>query len=446
MNALSTAAEWNQFLKSFVAALGTNEWPGNPAASEKELLKAEGRLKTTLPPSYRAFLSASNGWRNASRAVPILRPVEKIRWFKREHREWVQAYLDPIQGTEPLLPAEQDYFNYAHEDSVNFDVKHLGHTLCVSDEGDSAVLLLNPMVVWSDGEWETWFFANWLPGATRYHSFADWMRHELAGLTDETFRHSVVPGQLPTVYLDGPAKATRRVRPREEVLSYDEASKRLSSKIRSHRVKAVRQLGQIGSEEALNTLLDLLKGDYDYHVRCEVAEVLGQMRAQQAVEGLIAVTTEESYVTSSAVQALGNFNDEVSAKRLLRMVEEDGPSGGVAAYALAKRNDSRAVPLLVEKLLSGHATDQHTGDIAGRFIAEFGESGYLALKPLVTDEYLEIRRRAIIGIFDLACLAKDKEVKLRARDILKQRLEAETNEGLREHLRTCVSVACNKRF
>ena len=78
-----------------------------------DLRKAENRLKIALRPSYRAFLSSSNGWRNASREVPILRPVEKIRWFKREHREWVHAYADPMQGTEPLLPAEQDYFNSA---------------------------------------------------------------------------------------------------------------------------------------------------------------------------------------------------------------------------------------------------------------------------------------------------------------------------------------------
>src|SRR6266403_1691442 len=206
MSTMSTPGEWRGFLEKFAAAAGAQEWPGSPAASEEEFLAAETRLKVKLPPSYRAFLGASNGWRNASRAVPVLRPVEKIRWFKREHRDWAQAYLDPMQNEEPILPAERDYFNYSQEDSVNFEVKHLAHTLCISEVGDSAVLLLNSMVVWPDGEWEVWFFANWLPGATRYLSFADWMRHELAALRDATFAHSIAPGELPTVYLDGPAK------------------------------------------------------------------------------------------------------------------------------------------------------------------------------------------------------------------------------------------------
>src|SRR6185503_8114242 len=98
------------------------------------------------------------------------------------------------------------------------------------------------------------------------------MHHELAKFLDEAFEHSNQPGELPTVFLDGPAKANRRVRPREEVLAFDEIKKRLASKTRSRRVKAIRQLSRIGEQQALVTLLDLLKTDYDFHVRCEAAE------------------------------------------------------------------------------------------------------------------------------------------------------------------------------
>jgi hypothetical protein len=445
VNAHSTPADWNQFLTSFAATVG-NEWPGSPPASEEQLLQAENRLKVKLPPSYRAFLAASNGWRNASREVPILRPIEKIRWFKREHRDWVQAYLDPMQGTEAILPAERDYFNYAEGDTVNFDVNHLAQTLCISEVGDSAVLLLNPMVIWPDGEWEAWLFANWLPGASRYRSFGDWIRREFSELTDETFNHSVVPGELPTVYLDGPAKEKRRVRPREEILTLDEVLKRLSSKTRSHRIKAVRHLGRIGDDNSIKTLLGLLKKDYDYHVRCEASEMLGRMRVKEAIAPLIEVTAETSYVTSTAVQALGNFSDEVSAQCLLRLVEEDGSSAGVAVYALAKRNDPRGVPALVQRLVSKEPRDQHTGNIAGRYIAQFERPGYQALEPLTSHQDAEIRRRAINGISDLACLAKDRELKMEARRLLENRLEREPDEGLRRNLEVSIAVASNKKL
>ena len=35
-----------------------------------------------------------------------------------------------------------------------------------------------------EGEWEAWFFANWLPGATRYHSFAELMQQERLGFLE----------------------------------------------------------------------------------------------------------------------------------------------------------------------------------------------------------------------------------------------------------------------
>jgi hypothetical protein len=445
VSALQTVAEWNEFLKTFAAAIGS-ERPGSPASSEERLSAVEEKLKIKLPPSYRTFLLATNGWSKASREVPVLRSVENIRWFKKEHRDWVQAYVDPMQGMGVLLPAEQDYFNYGSENSGDFDPKHLAQALCISEIGDDAVLLLNPMVIWPDGEWETWLFANWIPGAIRFRSFADWMRHELCQLLNETFQHSIVPDELPTVYLDGPAKPKRRIRPREEIVPLEVALKYLTSKTKARRMKAVRQLARLGGQEAVAALLTALKKDSDQYVRCEAAECLGKMRAVEAIDPLIEIGRSEKFETSNAIQALGFFGDERSAQCLLKLVEADGPSAGVAAHALAKRNDARGVPPLIEKLVSGRAADEHTGNIAGRLIAEFGEPGYLALEPLVTNEYLEIRRRAILGIFDLACLAKDKELKLRARDLLKRRLEAETNEGMREHLQTFLSVACNKNF
>lgn len=440
---LQTAGEWNEFLRSFAAAIG-GEWPGSPALSEEHLLSVENRLKIKLPPSYRAFLLVSNGWRRASREVPVLRPVEKIEWFKKEHRDWVQAYVDPMQGMGALLPAEQDYFNYGGEKSSDFEPKHLAHALCISEIGDDAVLLLNPMVIWPDGEWEAWLFANWIPGAIRYRSFADWMRHEHAGLTDDTFKHSTIPGELPTVYLDGPAKVERRARPRENILAFDAVKKDLASNTRSRRLKAVRQLGRIANEGAVTVLLGLLKSDYDYHVRCEAAEVLGKIHAQQAIEALIAVSTEESHVTSSAVEALGNFNDEVSAQRLLRMVEEDGPSGCVATHALAKRNDSRAVPLLVAKLVSDYPADRHTGNIAGRLIADFQGAGLAALEPLAIDADMEIRRRAIVGLGDLAFAATEKLVKAKAHELLRKSLETETDSELRRLLEVQIEITAKK--
>jgi hypothetical protein len=303
--------EWSSFLKKYATAVGAEEWPGNPGASEEQLSVAEKRLKVKLPPSYRAFLTASNGWRQASRAVPVVRAVENIRWFRKEHAAWVEAYVGPQQGIEPRPIPEQDYFNYAVRDSGNFDVSHLTHTLCLSEVADPAVLLLNPRVVWPDGEWEAWFFANWLPGATRYRSFADWMREALAQLLDETFEHSTKPGELPTVYLDSPAKAKRRIRPREEVLVLANVLEKLASKKNRERVKAAQQLSRLGGKQAVDALLNALKNDSDPDVRGEAAEALGQLGAPESVEALIAAIDDHG-VNTTAIHALAGFHDERS--------------------------------------------------------------------------------------------------------------------------------------
>jgi hypothetical protein len=100
---------------------------------------------------------------------------------------------------------------------------------------------------------------------------------------------------------------------------------------------------------------------------------------------------------------------------------------------------------LVRKLLSRDPGDQHTGNIAGRFIAHFEKPGFLALEPLVTNSDTEIRQRSILGIWDIACLAKAKELKLQARNLLEQCLARETDGRLHQWLAGCVAVACNRK-
>lgn len=439
MRALTTSSQWLDFLKSSAG-------DGNlvPGAAEENLVAVEAKLKVTLPPSYRAFLSASNGLKNVSRAVPVLKSAEKIRWFKREHRDWVAAYTAPMQGMDLPLPAEQEYFDYTSESSGAFDIQHLAQTLCISEVGDSAVLLLNPMVVWPDGEWEAWFFADWVPGAIRYRSFAEWMRSEAAERRNEPYQPVQAPGELPTVYRDGPAKENRRIRPREEVLTLDEVRARLRSKTRSRRVKAVQYLCRMGGPDAIAILLDLLRNNHDFHVRCDAAESLGKLRAPEAIEPLIAQTVEYTHVTDSAIRALGYFNDERSAQCLLKLVEANVLSVGVAAYALAARKDARGTKPLVDILLSKDPKDQHTGRIAGRYIAHFEEAGFSALEPLMASDDDEVRERAFLGISDVAMLSKSKELRRNACQLMEQCFAREKPGRLHRWMAISIELAGKK--
>jgi|GEM_PF-853632 hypothetical protein len=133
-------------------------WLGLDPATDEQIAAAEARLGVRLPPSYRAFLRVTNGWRYAGDVGARLRPVEEIDWFRTENQDWIDAYTSPI-ADDPASGA--------------VDYRHLSSAIQISDVGDAAVMLLIPAVTGPDGECEAWFFANWVPGAEVYPSFRE---------------------------------------------------------------------------------------------------------------------------------------------------------------------------------------------------------------------------------------------------------------------------------
>jgi hypothetical protein len=147
-------------------------WLGEPGAAEDEISSAEQRLGVRLPPSYRAFLAVSNGFNEIGPFIYRLYSAAEIDWFRVRNQGWIDAYQigDDISPEEHLANPD---------DCVRFRTAYLSSRLQISEEGDSAVVLLNPEVINDEGEWETWFFANWNPGATRHPSFRAYVESEL---------------------------------------------------------------------------------------------------------------------------------------------------------------------------------------------------------------------------------------------------------------------------
>ena len=154
-------------------------WLGFPGATDEQLAVLEARLGVGLPPSYRAFLRVSNGWRQTGTSIWRMWSTEEIDWFRVRNAEWIDAYVSPFGGLDPPSMAYEEYLVYDEtQDPARFRVEYLESALEVSDTGDSAIYLLSPKVVTPEGEWEAWLFANWLPGASRHRSFAALMQAE----------------------------------------------------------------------------------------------------------------------------------------------------------------------------------------------------------------------------------------------------------------------------
>ncbi len=180
--------DWKSFLKDFNQKVLHNVshsfippgrlesgWLGYPPASEEQILSTEKRLGAKLPLSYREFLKTTNGWSPINCFIYRLFSVEEIGWFNTRNQDWINIWND---GYEEI--PDEEYFVYGDkQDTTTLRTEYMQTTLEISDLGDGAIILLNPNILTPKGEWETWFLANWYPGAARYRSFWELMQDEL---------------------------------------------------------------------------------------------------------------------------------------------------------------------------------------------------------------------------------------------------------------------------
>lgn len=143
-------------------------WLGYPAATEEQLKEFEARLGKVLPPSYRAFLEASNGFRQPHMSVWRLLSAQEVEWFRVRNQETIDIW----KSVEDL------------SDTLEIGAREIA---------GSATYLLDPNAIDANGEWEALFYSHRLAAPSiRYPSFWDLMQRH--------YRDSVLyprgPGQL----------------------------------------------------------------------------------------------------------------------------------------------------------------------------------------------------------------------------------------------------------
>ncbi|MGA5147630.1 SMI1/KNR4 family protein [Streptomyces griseoincarnatus] len=156
----------------------------SPPASEADVADAERRLGTRLPPSYRAFLLASNGWSLRDDSIHQLGAAHEIGWFG-----------DPFSMT-PMYRESLD------ERATEQQVLLAGmweRALQLETDSDMSYALLDPGDTDKEGEWALYVYKGWsgeLP--SRYPSFRAYMqrryesfhaeRAQLPGFVNDTTR------------------------------------------------------------------------------------------------------------------------------------------------------------------------------------------------------------------------------------------------------------------
>ncbi|BDE05067.1 hypothetical protein WPS_03430 [Vulcanimicrobium alpinum] len=162
-----TGPEWRAFLEEWSrellaspdsryydlpAGVAQSGWMGFAPATPEQIARAESRLGLALPPSYRAFLATSNGWRQTGTFVDRIVPVDEIERLATHH-------CDVIDGWR-----------------WSPDFAFLDDAVALSESTQPDIYLLNPRVVDGDGEYEAWIFGTDDPKA--FPSFAALMVHE----------------------------------------------------------------------------------------------------------------------------------------------------------------------------------------------------------------------------------------------------------------------------
>jgi hypothetical protein len=411
----SEAVLASRIRKELPEALRESRWLGFAPATDAQITAAETRLKIALPPSYKAFLSVSDGWRRTSFAIERVRGTREINWFRVENRDWIAAF-DSVPSFDPEGEiSDAEYFTYAPRAAAEFRKSHLRETLQISDVGDAAVYLLNPQVISSDGEWEAWFLANWLPGIHRYRSFLEMMQAEYHSFAGIEWKQPVgLAGKLPDEYVGSPGSPKR------------------------HRRKGRRQepkaLGRRLNQWTLDELLELLTQTDVPEFREELAGIIGRLGDPRAVDVLMEMLNEDSRATVSAIYAIRRLApDRLLPESLLRLLQERHFFAfGTAVTLLAEMHDERAVPILADLLKDTRPEAKFRADYSGTHLAAFGQAGFHALVKLVTSDEPLVRQRAARGL--LYCNRNDG-----AQNVFRKLLD-DPDPGVRQTAETALKI------
>jgi cell wall assembly regulator SMI1 len=309
---------------------------GFPAASASAIASLESRLGVTLPPSYRTFLEATDGFRVISPFTYRLRPAADVDWFRVENQGWIETYNEPTYYDNPEMaePTDEEYFDYSNSNELNFRSNHLFAMLQISDT-DDGVMLLNPLAVTPDGEWEAWFFANWIPGANRYASFAHMMAETYCSLR----KLEKLPNKpkLPTIKIPSPKIPRRSVI--ENPKPYDPKGSKLKRKKGQSQLEYIAQF--LADEEGeklspappeLVKLLNDLKNS-DPKARGKAIRILrGKLKVR-------AMSTRHTNLVPRAAELARTLPDPEARSVCVSLLTNITPDGPVPEWLITALND-----------------------------------------------------------------------------------------------------------
>jgi aminopeptidase N len=241
------------------------------------------------------------------------------------------------------------------------------------------------------------------------------------------------------------------------------------------RIDSAKELGKLGSREAIDALKDAVMADGFWGVQAEAARALGRMRTSAARDALIAcMKVKHPKARRGVVGALGQFRDEDAARALEAVLRKGDASYYVEAAAahalgqtrsqsafkvlsdvamkkesqndviranaltgLAELKDERALPIAIEWTRRGKSNPVR--GIATSTLAKYAQLGdrpksdaYDRLVELLGDDWLRVRLNAVAALAEI----KDTKAIAELDRLVARDLDGRVIRAAREAMRT----------
>lgn len=146
-----------------------SKWLGFEKVNVNAIKATEKRLGVLLPDDYKDFLKTTNGLLAFPILNPELSPIEKIDFLKNIERPEI---FELYKG----YPAEEN-------DTESLE-EYVSRALLISVHPEEQMIWLIPPKE-EFGNWQTWFFGNWVPGENRYPSFRHFIEEQIQTLEND---------------------------------------------------------------------------------------------------------------------------------------------------------------------------------------------------------------------------------------------------------------------
>ena len=155
--------------------------------SQAIIKKYEEKLGVKLPASYKHFIEATNnqGWYIESSTAPASRvtllPLDEIGPYPDKDPKNLEYWKRSDPSSRPIDIHRYVRYGYhpdpmKRQDPAYFEVSQLETLLLIGAFEGGGAILLNPKIVSTDGEFETWVL-DFKTFAWRYRSFAEMMQN-----------------------------------------------------------------------------------------------------------------------------------------------------------------------------------------------------------------------------------------------------------------------------